>query len=177
MSTFIELLYIRNNKYCVNINRDKKALDTYCMVVEIWVKDKDLLRHSLQRHKLMNNPAHKIEEWVSNTQRFGLASHRPYSPGQACDGTISACVIALFTDFCKKRSVNPVKIWNKAYPEERPKLTKRELAETKSFAEWQGVQYPKQWDAINVESLFESLHHANYHQLATTVAEELGIAK
>ena len=67
---------------------------------------------------------------------------------------------ALFIDFCRKRSIDPVKIWNAAYPDERPRVTKKELELTKAFADWQGVAYPKQWDSVQIELMIESLHNA-----------------
>ncbi|HTF18289.1 MAG TPA: hypothetical protein VK658_09475 [Chryseolinea sp.] len=175
MKNFIELLYIREETYCVNVNHDRRSTNCFNMVVEVWVKTENGLRYSIQRFQLVDNPAEHVNECVDKTRKYGLESYRPYSPGQACDGTISACVIALFIDLCKHRNVNPVMIWNAAYPDKKPRVNKKELALTKSFADWQRVAYPKQWDAVQIELMLESLHNANFHQLATTVSEELSL--
>ena len=175
VKNFIELLYIKEEAHCVLVNHDRGSKDSFNMVVEVWAKIKEGVRYSIQRHELVANPADRVKEWVSKTRKFGLESCRPYCPGQACDGTISSCVIALFIDLCKQRNVSPVKIWNTAYPDERPRLSKKELKLRKEFADWQGVAYPRQWDTVQVELMIESLHNANYHQLATTISEELGL--
>lgn len=175
MKAFIEVLYVREETYCVTVNHDRRSKDSYCMVVEVWVKTEEGIRYSIQRCELIEDPANKVKEWVDKTRRFGLASHRPYTPGQACDGTISACVTALFIDLCKHRNINPVTVWNTAYPDKKESVKKKELELTKEFAEWQSVAYPKQWDAVQIELMIESLHNASFHQLVTVVREELGL--
>jgi alpha-N-acetylglucosamine transferase len=145
------------------------------MVVEVWVKTGNGIRYAIQRIEPVANPAGNVKEWVDKTRKFGLESYRPYTPGQHCDGTISSCVTALFTDLCRHRNINPIQVWNTAYPDEKPKMNKKELEATKAFADWQGVAYPKEWDAVQVELMLESLHNINYQQLATVVQEELGL--
>lgn len=175
MRNFIELLHVKEGTYSVNVSHDKKSNGAFNMVVEVWVKTEDGLRYSIQRCHLVDNPAEHVKEWVDKTRKFGLESYRPYSPGQACDGTISACVTALFIDLCKHRNVNPVTIWNTAYPDEKPRVSKKNLGLTKNFADWQRVAYPRHWDAVQIDLILESLRHANFHQLATVVSEELGL--
>lgn len=86
MTNFIELLYVKEETYCVNVYHDRRSRDAYCMVVEVWAKADKGIQYSVQSCELIKNPGSKVKEWVDKTRRFGLASHRPYSPGQACDG-------------------------------------------------------------------------------------------
>jgi len=98
---------------------------------------------------------------------YGHFSPRPYQLGQACDGSITECALALFVSFCRERGFSPDELHRAAYPKEELPAWDDVL----SAADWQGVAYPKQWDEKAKSGLLESLHEINCHSLAAIVSE------
>lgn len=95
----------------------------------------------------------------------GYFSSRPYQLAQACDGTVTSCALALFVRFCRDCDHDAEAVMRAAYPKEKP----RDLNRSVTFADWQGVTYPKQWDEAAKAGLLASLHAVNYHSLAGEV--------
>jgi hypothetical protein len=114
----------------------------------------------------------RYENGVSlNTAKADLLEHgcfspRPYQLGQACDGSITACALALFVRFCRDCGHDDEALMRTAYPNEK----RGDLNEIVEFADWQGVAYPAQWDEQAKAGLLGSLHAVNYHSLASEVA-------
>jgi hypothetical protein len=96
----------------------------------------------------------------------GCFSPRPYQLGQACEGSITGCALALFVRFCRDCGHCAEALLRAAYPDEN----RGNLNDIVAFADWQGVAYPAQWDERAKAGLLESLHAVNYHSLASEVA-------
>ena len=174
-----EIFYTQTDDYTITIFKTKEKTE-YQFLIETWAKDNNTtmpgIRYSLQWVKTIESPIEQqIAASLSRTLKDGQLSPRPYQPGQACDGTISSCTIGLFHDLCKKRHLNPLKIYRKAYPEESNTQCKRTLNYMHEFSAWQGIAIPLEWHGENTTLLMQSLHNANFHQLANELREELGI--
>jgi hypothetical protein len=100
--------------------------------------------------------------------RYGHLSPRPYQLGQACDGSITGCVLALFSAFCEARKLDPNALLRRAYADERD-FTEQDFAEIRLHADWERTAYPEKWDRHAIEGLLESLREVNYHSLAEVV--------
>ena len=115
-----------------------------------------------------NNPT--MEEMLSLLESRGLVSPRPYQPGQFCDGSITSCVMALFYDFCKRYGLNAAGVHATAYPD-RAEPNWEEQYLTMSFADWQGVAYPRIWTLEHFVRLLDSLNAVNRHSLSNELEE------
>ena len=101
-----------------------------------------------------------------------LISPRPYQLGQACDGSITSCVLALFHSFCLYAQLEPVVLHREAYLErEKDDFQDLDFSEILPFANWQGVEYPTIWGEEEYKGLQESLTEINYHSLANILDE------
>ncbi len=115
---------------------------------------------------------------ISLTLRYGRVVRRPYVLGQACDGSISAPVMALYLDFCTRHDLDAQVLYAAAYPE--AELLEEDAIDT--FAKWQGVTLPHTWTAACFSGLLESLTEINAHTLrsilndaATSVSFPAGV--
>jgi len=108
------------------------------------------------------------DDALNEIHRSGIFSARPYQPGQACDGSITVCVLALFYRFCQEQGHLPNALIRAAFPKQDilPDWT-----DIIASAQWQGVAYPKKWDSEANAGLLKSLHEINYHALATLVSD------
>ncbi len=107
----------------------------------------------------------------ADTLEHGIFSPRPYQLGQACDGSITECALALFARFCRELGHSATTLHRDAYPDENRR--RPNWPELTAAADWQGVAYPSQWDAGATAGLLESLHAVNYHSLAGVVSHRL----
>jgi hypothetical protein len=94
---------------------------------------------------------------ISLTLRYGRVVRRPYVLGQACDGSISAPVMALYLDFCIRHGLDAQALYAEAYPEAA--MLEEDAIDT--FAKWQGVRLPHTWTAACFSGLLESLTEIN----------------
>ena len=98
-----------------------------------------------------------------------VLSKRPYRLGQACDGTIEACVSSLFIRFCKDFEFSPELVHRRAYLEQgKADYQPFDLSVQEAVVErgeWQGVEYPENWDKTALCGLIRSLQAVNYHRL------------
>lgn len=122
------------------------------LVLEGFVKTGDALKYlvwQVDDRDLTNT--------VGLTLRYGRVVRRPYVLGQACDGSISAPVMALYLDFCIRHGLDAQALYAEAYPEaemlEEDAIT--------AFAHWQGVRLPHTWTAACFSGLLESLTEIN----------------
>jgi hypothetical protein len=132
------------------------------VVFEGFVKCDGGIRHLVHRYDRV--ALHRAE---LDTQTYGAVSPRPYRLGQACDGSISAGVLALFHRWCLDRGHSPDALHRLAYQREDTP----DWPHIVEFAEWQGVVYPARWGDAESVGLLESLHATNYHGLAGEVVE------
>lgn len=156
-------------RFC--ICRDRRADDTgnHQWVTEAWVKQAGGLKHQVMRwHK---RP--RITEIHIECTGKGFFSKRPYRLAQACDGSITAPVVALYADWCHARSLNAASLMRKAYGADED-WSADDFARARAQAEWEGTAFPQRWDKRAVRGLLESLHEINYHQLAERVEAHSG---
>lgn len=111
------------------------------------------------------------EYMIKQAHEIGYVSPRPYKLAQNCDGSIDSPVHALLIDFCEKRGINLADLYNEAYPDE-DRYSEKEMADIKKFGEWQGVEYPGEWNRAAVEGLIESLTEINNHSLSSLIDEK-----
>lgn len=117
-------------------------------------------------------PGGIIYEMYTNGDRcFHAFSQRPYILGQACDGTIENCVVALFYDYCKAKGLNPAALYKDAYPEREPSSLDERNATTR-LAMAEGVCFPLRWDQSAFNWLIVSLTEINNHALVAVLEEE-----
>ena|SRR6266496_3002030 len=133
------------------------------IVFEGFVKCEGGVRHLVHRYEKVT-----LHGAALDTLEYGMFSPRPYRLAQACDGSITECVLALFANFCAVNHHSPHALFCAGYPDRRESPCWNEVV---SAAKWQGVCYPPNWNNAAVAGLLESLHAVNYHQLASVVAE------
>lgn len=136
------------------------------VVFEGFVKCQRGVRHLVHRYTTVT-----LHEAALDTLQHGMFSPRPYRLAQACDGSINACVLSLFSRFCSAKQHSPDALFRAAYPDDRKGPAWSEIVHA---GDWQGVRYPARWNAAAVDGLIESLHAINYHQLATVVKAQFG---
>ena len=108
------------------------------------------------------------DDALNEIHRSGIFSSRPYHPGQACDGSITVCVLALFYRFCQEQGHLPNALIRAAFPKQDMLPDWKDII---TSAQWQGVAYPKKWDSEANAGLLKSLHEINYHALAALVSD------
>ena len=111
---------------------------------------------------------HSSDDALNEIHRSGIFSSRPYQPGQACDGSITVCVLALFYRFCQEQGHLPNALIRAAFPKQDMLPDWKDII---TSAQWQGVAYPKKWDSEANAGLLKSLHEINYHALAALVSD------
>jgi len=121
------------------------------------------IKYLIRQFKVINSD-HILRE----IHERGFFSARPYQLGQACDGSITACVLALFYRFCQERSELPNELLRAAFPNQQLEADWTDIVTT---AEWQGVVYPFAWNGDAGKGLVKSLHEINYHALAAIVSD------
>lgn len=109
---------------------------------------------------------------LGEIRRDALTEHltfapRPYTVGQACDGTVDACALAMFILCCEALGLDPVAIYRAAYESELDKDA------VLSFARWQGLELPERWDDETIEQMCEGLHAVNNHYFVQLFEERL----
>lgn len=161
----IEVQEIETEKYYIWIG-EQPYFKNYKFIVEAYYKEKKGVRHLV--HRFNQKPA--VEEIIEILKQSYL-SKRPYKLKQKCDGSINSPVLALFNSFCINNNLDPVEIYNLAYEEQT--LTKEELELIVKFGEWQGVNYPVEWNNKAIKGLLESLGEINYHSLVSYLYEIL----
>lgn len=135
-------------------------------VTEAWCLVDGGLRHQVMRW----HTRPRVTEIRTECSGTGFFSKRPYTLGQACDGSISAPVIALYADFCKARGLDAVALLQRAYPDEDA-WDIETFTRTRADADWQGTNFPAVWNAKAVQGLLASLTEINYHQLIGIVED------
>jgi hypothetical protein len=128
-----------------------------------FVKVSGGIKHLVNQYKRINSL-----DALKETHECGFFSPRPYQLGQACDGSITACVLALFYRFCQERGHFPNTLLKAAYPKQN---LQPGWAHIIASADWQGVAYPKQWDANAMAGLLKSLREINYSSLVGVVSD------
>jgi hypothetical protein len=126
------------------------------------VKVEGGIKYLVSQYRIINSD-HVLKE----IHERGFFSARPYQLGQACDGSITVCVLALFYRFCQEGGKLPNQFLRAAFPTQdiRP-----HWPDVLATAEWQGVAYPAKWDAGACAGLVKSLHEINYHALAGIIS-------
>lgn len=134
------------------------------VVFDGYVKVSGGVKHLVSRYAKIS-----ITDAVSDVLQYGHFSSRPYRLGQACDGSINDCALALFERFCQEQGNSATALHKAAYPDE--KRQRPHWREVVAAADWQGVAYPKRWNAKAIAGLLASLHEINYHSLASVVSD------
>lgn len=132
------------------------------VVFEGYVKINDGMKHLTNRYDEVS-----ILDAADDVIQHGVFSPRPYQLGQCCDGSINECALALFCHFCRNEGHSPDLLYKKAYPDDDRKIPS--WPKVIRFADWQGVSYPKKWNAKAKAELLKSLHEINFHLLAEVV--------
>lgn len=143
------------------------------MIIELifedrWSRPGDGASMKVQVHRL---PGGILYEMYEGAQRVFLTfSPRPYTLGQSCDGTIDACVFALFFDFCRTFGLDPDTVYREAYPDAEPSdaMAQEEIIDR---AKAEGVVFPEVWDVRSSQGLLDSLTEINNHSLVGVLTE------
>ncbi|WP_013335108.1 hypothetical protein [Gloeothece verrucosa] len=169
MDRFKTLLTERTSDYDIWIGLDTQPVfSNNNYLVEAFLKLTGGIHHLVRRYE--KKPS--IKQILSDAKK-AIFSKRPYTPGQACDGSITTSVLALFKNFCDYFSLNPTKLYQQAYPTDEP-ISIDQYKQVVEFAQWQGgVEYPTTWDKTAIFGLIESLREINYHSLNELVIEYL----
>ena len=122
------------------------------LILEGFVKTGETLKHLVWQVDDSN-----LTNAVDLILRYGRVVRRPYVLGQACDGSISAPVMALYLDFCTRHGLDAQALYAAAYPE--AELLEENAIDTS--AKWQGVRLPHTWTAACFSGLLESLTEIN----------------
>lgn len=155
---------IRDDKKDVYIMFDT-VVGEYCS--EFTIKVLGGIKHATIRTKVYPNIKEIVEQIKKESD---YTSKRPYTLRQRCDGSTDSCVHALCYNFCDALGLNYDKLYKEAYPDITYEDNKAEVIE---FANWQGVEYPKQWDTKAFEGLIERLLQINNRSFAQRIEEEV----
>ncbi|WP_013335117.1 hypothetical protein [Gloeothece verrucosa] len=169
MDRFKVILTERTSDYDVWIGLDTQPVfsnENY--LVEAFFKVAGGIHHLVRRYK--KKPS--VKQILRYTKK-AIFSKRPYTPGQACDGSITSPVVALFKNFCDYFNLNPTELYQQAYPNHET-ISLDRYEKIVEFAQWQGgVEYPATWDRTARLGLIESLREINYHSLNELVIDYL----
>lgn len=173
MKVIIEYRDTEKDLWVGKEERDSNYTKRLDYLFEGFIKVKDGLIHCVERcEKKMS--ILKIEKLCKEN---GIFTKRPYTAGQACDGSISAPVYALFSKLCKNYGLDPVKVYNEAYAENQEKFTDEKLRKIIKSGEWQGVRYPDKWDEKSIKLVYKSLHEINSHYLVQILEDKVEAAR
>ena len=108
---------------------------------------------------------------------YGEFSARPYHPGQATDDSTLNCVLALYYDLCRRKSLNATELMVSAHPEIEfadhwVAVTWRKVLDA---AHWQGTHFPDTWSDDAILRLLISLRSQGRTQLARRLAAQLNL--
>jgi hypothetical protein len=105
-----------------------------------------------------------------NTYCRGLFSARPFLLGSPCDDSTEWCVLALLADFCRERELDTAAIIRHADPA-RPSYSRRDFAEIRRQADWEGTVFPPRWAVGAVTALCLTLDDPRWGTLAHLIDE------
>ena len=130
--------------------------------VEITVKVPGGVMFAIWRGEDYDDAVH-----VTTTRQYGTFSSRPYVLGQGADSTTGACIDTLYRHFCAAKNLDPEALYYTAYG----KRTEPGFDEKKSrtFAEWEGLEYPNSWNDQEILLLLHDLASINNHALVSTL--------
>lgn len=152
-----EVAHHRNGQHDIWIGENGGRL-----VLEGFVKTGDA-----PKHLVWEVEDSRLDAAVDLVLRCGRVVQRPYRLGGACDGSISAPVMALFLDFCARHGLDAAQLCKGAYPDDVP----LEGDAVTDFAHWQGVHIPHTWTAACIAALLRSLTEINCHMLRSVLDE------
>lgn len=93
-------------------------------------------------------------------------SQRPYELGQACDGTIDTCVMALLISYCQNKKIDLRTLLTLCYPnDDWSHLTNDYQNNKLTLAHEEGLIIPSCWDSIAFDGLCDSLTEINLHSM------------
>jgi hypothetical protein len=124
----------------------------------------------------MRRKVYKMPEGILSRMFLGetliqeSASPRPYQPGQACDGTIDNCVIALFIAWCWAHDLDVQEVYLRAYPDEKRWIRRHQII-CWWRASQEGITLPVYWGNVAFFGLCESLSEINLHALRSVVED------
>ena len=136
---------------------------------EVFIKDEGFVWYAALQYQRM--PTRSII--IRDTYAYKCKSPRPYQPGQACGGNITACVFHLFDQLCQLMGIDPLETYRKAYDDRI--LTRGQFDEILAFAEWQGVEEIIEWNQGVIDQIIESIREANMNLLASIVEEKIPV--
>lgn len=154
----IEVNHFRSPEYDLWLGRRPDG----SLLMEGFLKEGESLKHLVSTVDDTN-----LVTAVDLVRRYGRVIRRPYVLSQACDGSISAPVYALYLDFCTRHDLDAQTLYAEAYPEDEG----LEPESITTFARWQGVQIPNVWTAGCFSGLLESLTEINCSTLRSTLDE------
>ena len=161
---------VMDDQYCISIWVCSYGHSEY--VVDAYLKVEGGMKHLVRRYPRQRFTREGALSQAKIDLKKGYFSPRPYKLGQACDGSISACVMSLFKQFCDAKGVNPIALYRDAYQKyDGVKYIDPDFTNEVRFADWEGVAYPEQWDEKAIAGLVESLTEVNNHQLAGLITD------
>ena len=150
----------------VSLTRMGKQKD---YVAEVFIKDDGFVWHAVQRYQ--KKPTHAT--LIRDAYAYNCKSRRPYKPGQACDGSITACTYHLYDQLCRQMGIDPLETYREAYDDHI--FTQDQFDAILSFAEWQEVETIAEWNQGIIDLVIESIHEVNMHQLANVLSERMPV--
>lgn len=112
-----------------------------------------------------------IDFIIEKTKKSPVKSKRPYTAGQACDGSISSPALYLAMQLCDAFQLDFISCYHEAYNEDV--MTKETTKQISSFAMWQGVEIIQSWNKKKIEKVMDSLTAINYHQFRAVLETKL----
>ena len=145
----------------------------FLLYTEEWSRRSDDARMRIVVYRVAGGIRYELE--ANDVLEFQVFSPRPYVLGQACDGSISNCVSALFFDCCEANGLEAAAIQMEAYPDETPPASEeRALIIRRGMSE--GVSFPLNWDVAANRGLIESLRAINNHCLAALLESKVAVS-
>lgn len=126
-------------------------------------------------------PSQPMFPYVRNAcLNHGELGYRPYVMLQDRDSCSRVCALALLHDYCMAHTIDPQKVVLRAYPYDfiAPKLWDPDRwGRILEEARWQGLIFPREWNADRLIELLLTLHNHDLRSLLDALLMEIATAR
>ena len=106
-----------------------------------------------------------LDKIWEDAQTLGIFSPRPCRLGGPIDPSMGHCILAMFQHYCQSLGLDAAQIIDTAYPD-APELKHLDFALVRTQAEWEGVDYPRQWSRGAFSLLLDAMDDVDFDILA-----------
>ncbi|MBO3462854.1 hypothetical protein G7B40_031495 [Aetokthonos hydrillicola Thurmond2011] len=137
-----------NRKRLISTEQWNRPGDNSPMTSKVWKSDGGVIYDMFLKDELIQS----------------TFSPRPYKLGQACDGTIDTCTIALLISYCRDKKIDLQALLNLCYPNDNWSYFTKDYQNNKlTLAHEEGLNIPLNWNSTAFDGLSDSLTEINWH--------------